>query len=41
MTAWVADENDHERTLITGAETRLVESGGVRAVRETTHRFDS
>lgn len=41
MTAWVADENDHERTLITGAETRLVESGGVRAVLETTHRFDS
>lgn len=39
MSSWVTDRADSERTLISGATTRVVESGPVRVVLETQHRF--
>ena len=39
MSSWVTDRADSEHTLISGGTTRLVESGPIRAVLETRHRF--
>jgi alpha-mannosidase len=39
MSSWVTDRADSERTLISGATTRVVESGPVRVVLEARHRF--